>query len=66
MQTHEQWLKDVRSMNWSVAARTGAEEPLWAIRFAREAYREGKISLAERDKIFADVRVTLGVRKESE
>jgi len=63
MKTHKQWLKDVRGMNHSVAARSGAMAPLWIVRFAGEACREGDISLDERDKILADVRRTLGMEE---
>ena len=61
MKTHKQWLKDVRDMNRSVTAHSGAIAPIWTIRFAGEAHQAGNISLEERDKILADARCTLGM-----
>lgn len=64
MKTHKQWLRDVRGMNYSVVARSGAMAPIWTIRFAGEAYRAGDISLEKRDRLFADARHTLGLSAE--
>ncbi len=56
MNTHKQWKRDVRGMNNSIAAASGAMAPVWLIKYAGAAYREGKITLDEREEIFADVR----------
>lgn len=65
MKIHKQWLKDVRGMNRSVAARSGAMAPLWIIRFVGEAYRAGDMSREVMEKILADVRGTLGIENEN-
>ena len=61
MKTHKQWLKDVRGMDRSLAARSGAEAPIWIIRFAGEAYRAGDISLEKRNELFLEARATMGM-----
>ena len=61
MKAHGQWLRDVRNMNWSVAAHSGAMAPVWTIHYAGEAYRTGAISLEEKEKAIAEARRTMGM-----
>ena len=56
MKLHEQWKRDVRSMGHSTAAISGALAPVWIIKYAGAAYRDGKISLVERDEMFANAK----------
>ena len=59
MAEHKKWKSAVRNMNYSVAAHSGALAPVWIIKYAGAAYRDGKITLGERDKMFADARYAM-------
>jgi hypothetical protein len=59
MDTHKRWKRDVRGMNYSVAAASGAMAPVWIIKYAGAAYRDRKISLVEREEMLADARYML-------
>lgn len=59
MDIHKKWKEDVRNMNCSLAAASGARAPSWIIKYAGAAYREGKITLAERDKWLANAKYML-------
>ena len=53
---YKQWKRDVRGMNHSVAAASGAMAPVWIIKYAGAAYRDKKITLVEKDEMLADAR----------